>query len=130
MRMIFFAVMLILSVTACAPEAAATEEPANMDEQPIPTNIPVDLTPAQLAAITALSQNLDLSADEMTLVSTEAVDWPDGCLAVHEEGLNCTQSITPGFRIILEADGRQVEYHTNQDGTHIRPATVRVDVET
>jgi len=124
MRMVFFAVILILSVTACASGAAATEEPANMEEQPTPTTIPVDLTPAQLAASTALSQNLDLSADEITLVSTEAVDWPDGCLGVHDEGLNCTQALTPGFRIILEANGREVEYHTNEDGTQIRPATV------
>jgi len=122
--MVFFAVVLILSVTACASGAAPTEEPANMDKQPTPTNIPVDLTPAQIAAITAFSQNLDLSAGETTLVSTEAVDWPDGCLAVHEEGLNCTKAITSGFRIILEANGREVEYHTNGDGTHIRPATV------
>lgn len=124
MRMVFIFVMLILSVTACASGAAATEEPANMDEQPTPSNIPIDLTPAQFAAITALSQNLDLSADEITPVSMETVDWPDGCLGVHEEGLNCTQAITPGFRMILEANGREVEYHTNEDGTYIRPATV------
>ena len=124
MRKVFFAVMLILSVTACAPGAAATEGPANVDEQPTPTNIPVDLTPAQLVAITALSQNLGLSADEITLVSTEAVDWSDGCLGVFEDGLACTPAITPGFRIILKANGSEVEYRTNQDGTHIRPATV------
>ena len=69
-----------LIVTACSPEEQATEGPSSIDEGPTPTHIPVDLTPAQRAAITALSDNLGLPADEIKLVSTEAVEWPDGCL--------------------------------------------------
>ena len=115
--------LLILIITACSPEAQATEGPI-LDEQPTPTPIPVDLTPAQRAALTALSENTGLPVDEIKLVSTEAVEWPDGCLGVQEEGLACTQVIIPGFRVILEANGRQVEYRTNEDGTQIRPATV------
>ena len=115
--------LLILIITACSPGAPATEGPI-IDEQPTPTHIPVDLTPAQRAALTALSENTGLPVDEIKLVSTEAVEWPDGCLGVQEEGLACTQVIIPGFRVILEANGRQVEYRTNEDGTQIRPATV------
>src|SRR5688572_31557145 len=84
----------------------------------------MDLTPAQRAAITTLSENLGLPADKITLVSTEAVDWPDGCLGVQEDGLVCAEVITPGFRIMLEATGKQVEYRTNENATQIRPATV------
>jgi hypothetical protein len=124
MRKVFFAVVLILSVTACTPEAAATEGPPSIDEQPAPTELPVDLTPAERATSAALSENFGLPADEIMLVSTEAVDWPDSCLGVPEAGLDCTQAITPGFRIIAQSNGREVEYHTNEDGTHIRPATV------
>ena len=36
----------------------------------------------------------------------------------------CTQVITPGYRVILEANGREVEYHTDEAGTVIRPATI------
>ncbi|HUE97702.1 MAG TPA: hypothetical protein VMN99_00530, partial [Anaerolineales bacterium] len=98
--------------------------PPIMDEQPTTTEGSIDLTPAQLAAIEALSENLKIATDEIRLVSTEAVDWPDGCLGVAAEGLACTQVITPGFRIILEANDREVEYRTNEDGTQIRSATV------
>jgi hypothetical protein len=124
MRKVFFAVVLILSVTGCIPEAAATEGSPNIDEQSAPTEPPVDLTPAQRATMAAFSDNLGLPADEIMLVSTESVDWPDSCLGVTEEGLDCAQAITPGFRIILQANGREVEYRTNEDGTQIRPATV------
>ena len=122
---LFVFVLLILSVVGCAPtEAAATEEPSDIDEPP--TSIPAseELTPVQRAVIGALSDGLDISEENVTLVSTEAVDWPDGCLGIQEEGLMCTQVITPGFQIILEANGRDVEYRTNEDGTQIRPATV------
>ena len=122
---LFVFVLLSLSVVGCAPtEAAATEEPSDIDEPP--TSIPAseELTPAQRAAMRALSGSLGISEENITLVSTEAVDWPDGCLGIQEEGLMCAQVITPGFQILLEANGREVEYRTNEDGTQIRPATV------
>ena len=121
---LFVVTLLILVLTACVPESAPTEEPSNMDEQPAATQSSMDLTPAQRAAITAISGNLDLPAEKITLVSTEAVDWPDSCLGVREEGLDCAQATTRGFRILLQANGRDVEYRTNEDGTQIRPATV------
>jgi hypothetical protein len=123
-KVIISIALLLLIVTACLPQAQATEGPSTVDEQPTPTHIPMDLTPAQRAAITTLSENLGLPADKITLVSTEAVDWPDGCLGVQEDGLVCAEVITPGFRIMLEATGKQVEYRTNEDATQIRPATV------
>ena len=116
--------LLILIVTACSPEAQATEAPSSIDEQPTPTHIPVDLTPAQRAAINTLSENLGLPIDKIKLISTEAVEWPDGCLGIEGAGLACAQVITPGFRILLEANGKQVEYRTNEDGTQIGPASV------
>jgi hypothetical protein len=116
-------VLLIWMFTACMPQTP-TDQPSIIIERPTLTHIPADLTPEQGAAIAALSGNLSLPADKITLVSTEPVDWPDDCLGVVEEGLVCTQVITPGFRVILEANGRQVEYHTNEDGTQLRPATV------
>jgi hypothetical protein len=120
----FIVTLLILVITACAPESSLTEEPSSMDEQPAATQSNIDLTSAQRAAVTVISGNLDLPADKIILVSTEAVDWPDSCLGVPEEGLDCAQATTSGFRIILQANGRDVEYRTNEDGTHIRPATV------
>jgi len=118
-------ILLIWMFTACSPQTP-TAQPSIIMERPTLTSLPAstNLTPAQSAAVAALSGSLGLPADKITLVSTEAVDWPDGCLGVVDEGLVCAQVITPGFRLILEANGRQVEYRTNEDGTHIRPATV------
>ena len=115
--------LLIWTFTACVPQTP-TDQPSIIIKMPTSTNIPANLTPAQRAAIAALSGNLSLRADKITLVSTEAEDWPDECFGLVIEGLSCTQVITPGFRVVLEANGRQVEYRTNEDGTQLRPATV------
>jgi hypothetical protein len=40
------------------------------------------------------------------------------------EGVTCTQVITPGHIIVLEANGIQYEYHTNEEGSRIQPATL------
>jgi hypothetical protein len=113
--------ILIVLLAACAPQAQPTDLPPVIEEQA--TEIAENLTPAQLAAVNALAQNLGLAAEQIRLVSAEAVDWPDSCLGINTEGIACAQVITPGFRIILDAAGKQVEYHTNEDGTVILPAT-------
>lgn len=121
-RVLFLLMILMIVVTACTP-TAATQEPSNVDEQPTstaiptPTHLPVDLTPAQRAALTALSEKLNLSVDKITLVSSEAVTWPNGCLGIVRMGVLCTQAEVPGFKIILEANGQKYEVHTNQDGS-------------
>ena len=116
--------LLTLIIKACSPVAQATEESPVTDEQPKPTELQEDLTPVPRAAIAVLSAKLGLSADEITVVSTEAVEWPDGCLGIEGLEQTCAQVITPGFRVILEANGKQVEYRTNEDGTKLSPATV------
>ena len=113
--------LLLLIISACSPQAEPTGLPAEDGE---PTQITADLTPAEQAAISTLAENIGIEPDQIKLVSSEAVDWPDSCLGIVREGIACAQVITPGFRVILEADGKQVEYHTNQDATVIRPATV------
>jgi hypothetical protein len=114
--------LIILVMSACAPRAQATQEP--VVAQPQPTHINTDLTPAQRIAISTLAKNLGITPDKVKLVSTEAVDWPDSCLGVTTEGIMCSQVVTSGFRVVLEANGKQVEYHTNQDASVIVPATV------
>jgi hypothetical protein len=52
--------------------------------------------------------------DQVQLISTEAVQWPDGCLGIIRMGVMCMRGPIDGFRIILEANGKQYEYHTTE----------------
>ena len=115
-RVLFVMTLLIFVLAACAPGGSgATEEESAPGEGS--TSTPADLTPAQRAAVTSLSETLGIPPDEITVVSTEAVTWPDGCLGVVREGMMCTQAEVPGFKIILEANGKEYEFHTNDDGS-------------
>lgn len=62
----------------------------------------------------ASQNNLALSA--IKLVSTELVDWPDGCLGVVLPGMACIEVITPGYRILLDVNGTSVELHSTITG--------------
>src|SRR5690349_18439540 len=138
MRKILIGIIILFwMLSACAPTAQSTVEPLipNVDpsypngDTTSPTHMPVDLTPAQRAALAALSSDLSLSADQIKLISTEAVTWPNGCLGVTHMGVMCTQAEVEGFKIVLEANGQQYEYHTNQDGTSIVQAVLSSDAE-
>lgn len=114
--------LLIFLVAACSPAAQATEEPT-VDQEPTSRPGSEELTPAERAAVETLSRNLGVPADEITVVSTEAVEWPDACVGIEGREQSCAQVVTPGFQIILEANGKEVAYRTNEDGTVIGPAT-------
>jgi hypothetical protein len=60
-----------------------------------------------------------LPPGEITVISTEAVEWPNGCLGVQKIGVMCTQAIVPGYKIVLQANGALYEFHTNKDGKQI-----------
>lgn len=136
-RLLFTLTLIGLLAAACGSPGVSdlpTTEPT--PTQPAPTttpvppptstHIPVDIPPAQRAAVQALAAALGLSVDQIKLVSIEAVDWPDGCLGVRRVGVLCTQVITPGFRIVLEANGKPYEYHTSADGSVVVPAEIPV----
>jgi hypothetical protein len=115
-------VFMILLLAACSPQAQPTELPSNVPA--VPTQASGNPTTAQTAAVSTLAKNLGLDPSQIKVVSVKAVEWPDSCLGVATEGIMCSQIVTPGYKIVLEANGKQVEYHTNQDGSSVVPATV------
>jgi hypothetical protein len=74
-------------------------------------------------SLSDLAARLNVAPDAITVVSVEAVDWPDACLGIHTPDIMCAMVITPGYRVILEADGKQYEYHTNAVGDVARLTT-------
>jgi hypothetical protein len=141
MKNVFFWISLIgLFLAACEPEFIPTPPPTRTKESsspvpvsfptspPIPTSIPLathlpaDLDSAREAAVTSLSSTLDLPPDQIELVTAQAVIWPNSCMGVQRGGVLCINKQVPGFVIVLGANGKQYEFHTNQDGSLIVPA--------
>lgn len=78
---------------------------------------PIDRTPAALAARQRLAQDTGIAIDNINVTKLEPAEWSDSCLGVRIPDMVCSQVIVPGYRIIMTANGRQYEAHTNQDGS-------------
>lgn len=76
------------------------------------------------AAIQTLAQQLDSDPAFITLIGFEPVDWPNSCLGVETPGIMCAEVITPGYRVLLSANGNVYEFHTNQDGSQVAAASL------
>ena len=144
-KLMLIAMLSALLVAACAAPAAAPGVPAQPPSvMPTPPTSPLpgvkpggglitrpeaeEWAKAPAAALKAradLAERLQIDPDTIKLVSVEAVDWPDGCLGVQTPGVMCTMVITPGYRVILEAGGKQYEYHTSVSGDAVRLAAVQ-----
>lgn len=97
---------LAFALTACAGEAPETSLP--------------DPPYAVIAAEQELSQEINMPVDEIDYVSYSREDWPDACLGLAEPGEMCAQVITPGWEVILEAEGQEYVYRTDQNGDVVR----------
>ena len=93
------------------PDATETSEPAPSpeacsDAQSCEDNS-IEISRRDLAA------QLSVEVESVTVVSSDPEQWPDACLGAAKPGTVCAQVITPGFKIVLEADGTEYEYHTD-----------------
>ncbi|WP_433158651.1 hypothetical protein [Kribbella sp. CA-247076] len=59
-----------------------------------------------------LVKRLGIEANQVTVVSAGEVTWPDGSLGCPEPGMNYTQALVPGSRVVLEAGGKEYHYHS------------------
>jgi len=53
------------------------------------------------------------------VIDTEQVDWKDECFEVLPPNRVCTQAITPGWRVMVEVEGKSYEFRSNMGGTNI-----------
>jgi hypothetical protein len=85
---------------------AACQAATNAATPPREAQVPV----ASLA-IEALSKELGIPKERITVDSVTAVDWPDGSLGCPKPGMGYLTVITPGHRIALRADGATYAVH-------------------
>jgi len=85
-------------------------------------------------AVQTLARLLNLEPSQIRVILAEPVEWSDACLGVAVVGRLCAQVVTPGYRVVLEAQGKQYEFHTNNSGTLVvlasapKPSVGTVDI--
>ncbi len=62
-----------------------------------------------------LAQRLNLSADEIQVVKVDSVQWRDASLGCPKPGMMYAQVITPGYQIILSAQGKEYDYRATEE---------------
>lgn len=108
----------VVAVAAAALLVACGNE-SGAEGQPTVSSTPNPETPGTTGPASGqveqakadLAKRLGVEAAQVTVVSSSEVTWSDGSLGCPEPGMNYTQALVPGSRIILEAAGKQYHYH-------------------
>ena len=109
------------AVPAAEPGAEPGAEPsAEPSAEPAAGMAEADMPPAALAMRQVLAQQMGVDPADVAVLEAEPVDWPDSCLGAGGPEEMCAAVITPGYRIVLEVNGDQYVYHTNEDGSYYR----------
>jgi hypothetical protein len=68
-----------------------------------------------------------VDASAIVVVQARVVSWPDGSLGCPEPGVVYTQAIVPGYWVVLEAAGEQLDYRVGSRDSFViceNPASV------
>ena len=126
--LLFFVVAGLSRPLGAASTPSPTATPAS-SVQPPPQGV---VAPAQLmlslasiadpqmrrvASLAAahLAGRLGLWAEDIQVISVDAKTWPDSCLGIPREPVLCEQVLTPGYRILLDAEDEVYEYRANRN---------------
>lgn len=101
------------TVPAAGPRVPAhvTEPPEAREQLPLS---PEELRKAAAVdqAMKALAETIGVATNAITVKLVEAVQWRDASLDCPQPGMMYAQVITPGHRVVLEADGKTYAVHT------------------
>ena len=115
---------LALVTTACVQEARGPTLAPTLTTAPVesPTAPPSGNQPDGVIklATEALAATLGVDSSAVALVSMERQDFPDAALGCAQPGEVAAAVVTPGYKVVLSADGAQYELHTNLNGTMVR----------
>ena len=79
---------------------------------------PIGEVPADvLDAITSeAAERAGVEPSEVTIRTAEAVTWSDGSLGCPEPGMMYTQALVPGYRVVVEVGGDEMNFHASERG--------------
>jgi hypothetical protein len=87
--------------------------------EPTPPPTPTDAPEAVQAAAAYVAAELGAPAEDVSVVSYEAVDWPSSALGCPQPGEAYLQVITPGYRVVVSVAGEPIEVHTDATGQNV-----------
>jgi hypothetical protein len=86
------------------------------EEPEMSTPITPDASAEQMITLVKqhLAQRLSIAVDQIVVSDLREVVWRDAGLGCAKMGVDYVQVETPGYRIVLEAQGQTYHYHTDR----------------
>jgi hypothetical protein len=81
-------------------------------------NLPVPEAVAKVRA--QVARNLNISEGQVIVMAAMEKEWPNACLGIQYSGEACAEVITPGYEVVVQANGKEFILRTNQSGSLIR----------
>lgn len=104
-------------------QATPTRIIASGQQAPTPEEKKVSVLPQADTAIAAaradLAKRLGVAAETIEVAVVTKTDWSDTSLGCPQPGYMYAQVITPGYKIILKAQDKEYEYHTDDQGSSV-----------
>ncbi len=91
-------------------------EPPRNPAEPATPVATTDMAPI----VAAIARELGVSVDAVNVVSVMPQTWPDSALGCPQPGMLYAQVLTPGFQVVVDSGGAQIEFHTDERGTVVR----------
>jgi hypothetical protein len=106
-------------------ESTQTPQPTPEPATPVPTVVTIEATAttegdmsvnptsSSLAeqAIALVSQTTGIPSEELAVVSTQTLEWPDSSVGCPEPGGNYLQVLTEGVKVVVEGHGKSFAVH-------------------
>ncbi len=95
-----------------SPNSAENAPPGSIHNLPVPE--------AVKSARATLATSLDIEESEILILEAIETEWSDSCLGLGGPAESCLQVITPGYKILMQAGGKEYGYRTDMTGQAIR----------
>jgi hypothetical protein len=110
-------VVLLAGCALAAGFAPAHSQTPPLEGRPMPPA--TNLHSITEAALADAAKQTGLARSELKVISAEPVTWRDGSLGCPQPGMRYSTALVPGFRVRIQAGGRELDYHASARG---RPA--------
>jgi hypothetical protein len=102
-----------LVLAACGPVTPAPAAPINAT--PTPRSATQSPSQEEMVRLSTafLEQQFKIAQDSVKVTEVTPMTWPDASLGCPKRGVMYIQVLTPGFQVVLDADGHTFTFHTD-----------------
>lgn len=138
-RLAVIAALLLLSACATTTPGATPTNPASrfqttgpLPSASVPSGPSTTVSDVRLAAIRADLTKRGVASDQVRVVSAQSVTFNDGSLGCPKPGVQYTQALVDGMRVVVALGGRTYDYRFGTGDTPVlcEPAAPRASSST